>query len=364
MLYHSHYILEEKSAAIQMLKTQMENNSSDFKTALEAKDQGKIELESDYKKQVLDDGYAHKLRIKEIEDEYFAVFRKKDKQIIQARFEARLKARDLTSRHADLRQEAVNLFEIARLQGKAIYDIETGRYNKGISPVLIPRNQIPPIPNESKFPIIFSALGSQALEVARISAKVKSQFSYVPSKTNTSTSRTSFFKEPEKTMSIETSISTLMDTPLDLIKINELRSIGNSLQRIIKQNAEKVAEVYRRKCGDEQEVLLLEAELETAVLEKEKYQEGYTREVRRRMDEDDKETERCGAKAFMTELLTRPNTYRNVYTSSKMMRNIHTTISANRLPLSISPSVKFETMRPSTTAIPFFNGGKHGRPCR
>ena len=162
MLYHSHFVLEEKSSGIQTIKTQMENNATDLRNILEIKDLGRAELENEYKKQIIDNEYQHKVQMKSLEDEYLKAFKAKDEEIVVARFETSQKKRDLNTLFSELENEGVNMFEIARLQGKAIYDIEKGKYNNGISPVLIPKTHIPPIPSETKFPIIFSALGSQA----------------------------------------------------------------------------------------------------------------------------------------------------------------------------------------------------------
>jgi hypothetical protein len=159
------------------------------------------------------------------------------------------------------------MFEIARLQGKAIYDIEKGKYNNGISPVLIPKTHIPPIPSETKFPIIFSALGSQALEVARVAFKKKLQFNYTP-KTNSFTNKT-LPKEPEKPEFVmETSISSLLDSQVSSIHLGELRSIGTQLQKLIKQNAQKVSDLFMKNKEIEFEIERKSKELEEIVKEK------------------------------------------------------------------------------------------------
>ena len=347
MLYHSHFVLEEKSSGIQTIKTQMENNATDLRNILEIKDLGRAELENEYKKQIIDNEYQHKVQMKSLEDEYLKAFKAKDEEIVVARFETSQKKRDLNTLFSELENEGVNMFEIARLQGKAIYDIEKGKYNNGISPVLIPKTHIPPIPSETKFPIIFSALGSQALEVARVASKKKLQFNYTP-KTNSFTNKT-LPKEPEKPEYVmETSISSLLDSQVSSIHLGELRSIGTQLQKLIKQNAQKVSDLFMKNKEIEFEIERKSKELEEIVKEKEKYRVSYMKEVRNRMDVADKEAAKFEGNAFMTELGTRPSTQRYLNTASKMMRNIRTTVSGHRLPISLS-SAKFDTIRPSTT---------------
>lgn len=351
MFHHSQFVLEEKADTIQKVKGIMESNSSDLKNALDIKDLGRTEIESDFKKQVLDDVHAQKIRIKELEDEYQVLFKTSDKNILNARIEVLQKARNLDATYNDLKQEAVRLFEVARLQGKAIYDIENGKYNKGISPVLIPRSHIPQIPNDSKFPLIFSALGAQSLEVARVSSKVKSQFSYTTSRSISFASRTTTVKEPEKPIEIETGISTLLATDISALKVQDLTSFSTSLQKIIIQNSEKTKEIYQESTAIEQEILKVKADFDQILKEKEKYKIAYADEVKKRLD---KEMDRCeGKKTFLTEILSRPGTQRNIYTSDKMMRNIHTTISAHRLPMT-GQAYKFDSIRPSTTVHTHF----------
>ena len=361
MFYHSHFILEGKSTAIQTLKTQMINNSTDLRNILDIKDLGKSEVENEYRKLLFDNEYAHNVRIREIEDEYNAKIKAKDKEIMKINLGCSQTIRECINEYNDLQEEAVSLFEVARLQGKAIYDIEKGKFNKGISPVLIPRTHIPPVPNDSRFPLIFSALGSQALEVARVSTKKKNQFSYTPNKSTISFNRTtSSSKEIEKTSWIpETNISALLGTSLDTMKIDDIWNTGSSLQKIIKQNSEEISDIFKAKKNKESDIINAKEELEAMFIERNKYKDLYTQEVRKRIDEADKNAERFHENAFLTELLSRPCSQRNIETSSKMMRNIHTTVSGHRLPPdSISPSKKFELLRPSTTAVLPLNGNR------
>lgn len=353
MLYHSHYVLEEKSAMIQTLKSQMENNTSDLRNILDIKDLGRSELETDFKRQIMDNEYNHNQRIAGLERDFTKKCHEKDDLLSRSIFELTQKKRDLNTRLDDLKAEAVKLFEIARLQGKAIYDIEKGRYNKGICPVLIPRGHNPQVPSENRFPMIFAALGSQALEVARTSTKLKATFSYNPTK-SVSSSLKSTFRDYDRPsfQNVVTSISSLLEQPVEWINTNELRSIGSELKKIIKQNIEKVNSMYKNIGDIKYEMKNLEDEIKTIDDEKDKYKECYQRELRKRMDKAEEEPEKQMQKFFMTELISRPGTQRNIHTSYKMLRNIHTTISGHRLPTSKSPSIKFETLRPSTTAAP------------
>jgi Kinesin motor domain len=349
-LYQSHLVLEDQSIGIQSLKTQMENNSNDLRRIIDDKEATKSELENEYKKIIMQKDYEHKLNIKAIEEEFRPLIKAKDGEILKNNFMYAQKVRDLNDKFKELQAEAVSLFEIARLQGKAIYDIEKGRFNKGISPVIIPKSHVPPIPNESKFPMIFAALGSQALEIARVSSKSRSKVIVNSVKSNSTINKISI-KEPEKpVVEPEPSISTLLETPLDKIKLLEIRPIGTQLQKIIKKNAKKISDIYLEKKQKESEINSLENKISEILSQKNKYQELYAKEVRKRMDKADMEREIYENQAFITELFTRPGTQRNIDMGSKMMRNIHTTVSGHRLPQCTSPSLKFQEIRPSTTA--------------
>jgi hypothetical protein len=351
MFFHSHYLLEEQSAMIQTIKGQMESNTTDIRSILEIKELGKAELETEFKQRIVDNEYAQKQRIKSLEDHYLVSIKAKDKEILSETYACAQKLRDLSYKYSELEAEAVKMFDVVRLQGKAIYEIEHGKFNKGICPVVIPRNHIPIVPDETHFPLVFRALGTQALEVARVSSKVKSQFSFTSKKQPLSmTSSKTFTQETEKKPgpAPEISLSSLMDTPLQGIRITELRSIGNQLQKLIKQNTEKVFDINKTMQEMEVEIKTMGEEMKKIEVEKDRFKECYQEKVRSRIDKAEDGDGKAQGKLFMTEWMSRPGTQRILSTNDKMMRNIHTTISGHRLPLSRSQAIKFDSIRPST----------------
>ena len=51
-----------------------------------------------------------------------------------------------------MQDEAVTLSEMLKQQRKVITDVESGVYNNGIKPVLIPSSDLPLLPTQQKFP--------------------------------------------------------------------------------------------------------------------------------------------------------------------------------------------------------------------
>lgn len=347
MLYESHFSLEEGSALINTLKVNIENNTTDLKNLIEAKDIVKSELENEFKVQIIDNDFFNKQQLISLEDDFKDKMREKYQTIFKESHQYAAKIRELDLRISEFQKEAAALFEVARLQGKAIYDVENGKFNKGISPVLIPRTHIPPVPSKVKFPLIFSALGSHALEVARVSSKLKSLFSYKKSRNQSSIiSERTYYREIENPgFSIEASIGTLMNTPLDKAGINELRTSGGQLQKIIKKNCEKFMDSSKNIKKMQDEMDAKQSELEKLTNESEKYKEQYQSLIKKRLDET-YNADRNSGKTFLTDL-SRPGSQKNIVMSTKMLRNVYTTVSGHRLPMSYSQ--KPSTARPLTS---------------
>lgn len=348
MLYQSHCTLEEGSIFLNSLKQNIEGNTTDLKNLLEVKDIVKSEIENDYKRQIIDNDYFHKQQLLSLETDFKKNMKEKYDEIFNESHEYALKIRDIDSKISEFQSEAARLFEVARCQGKAIHDIEAGKFNKGICPVLIPRNHIPPVPNPSKFPLIFATLGSHALEIARVSSKLKAQFSYKKLKSQSSSLLERSIKEQEPTnFYVDFSIESLLNVPADECRITELRTIGQQLQKMIRENTSKVHEINKSIKKTQDIMKEKQTDLDNAKKESKKLKDSYQEMFKKRLEKSDIES-RPHSRAFLTEL-SRPGTQRNFDVNSKMLRNVYTTVSGHRLPISRSSlNVQVETARPFT----------------
>jgi hypothetical protein len=361
MLYLSHCSLEEGSGFLNSLRQNIESNTTDLKNLLEVKEIVKSELENDFKRQIIDNDYFHKQQLLSLEEDFKEKMKQKYDLIFRKSHEYAQRIREIDRKFQEFQGEAARLFEVTRLQGKAIHQIETGKFNKGISPVLIPRSHIPPVPSLLKFPLIFSGLGSSTLEIARVSSKVKSQFSFKKQKSSTM-SQSSYeksLKVPQSgNFSVEFSIEALLKSNIDQCGITELRTIGTQLQRLVKETTGKIHQVNKNLL--ETQKIIKESENEFEVLKGEslKLKEMYQEMFKKRLEMTNFES-RPVSRAFLTDL-SRPGTQRNVDTNSRMMRNVYTTVSGHRLPYSQSAlNVKIESARPFTTTSRVINQRKN-----
>ena len=353
-LYQSHFMLEEKSATLYSLTSKIESNTTDLKNILDLKELGKTELEHEYKRQILDNDYAYKQNLKSLEDDFYVKSKQLDRKISEESNEYRQKLREIENKILDFKEESVKLFEVARSQGKAIYDIEKGAFNQGINPVLIPRNHIPAIPSDSKFPLIFQTLSPVFLQKSRSSSLSKSQLTFprpqqfftIPKSLPNSTPK----PKPKPEILLEFSIGPLLNTPIHSSSLSELRSLSTQLQNLIKSNSIKYSQTHESIQKSSEEIKNLSLNLMKINEEKDKYKELYQTQLRKRIDSVTSFTERPNVKTFLTECLSRPQTEKFADSQSKMLRNIYTTVSAHRLPFLSrnTPAAKID-FRPVTS---------------
>lgn len=355
-LYQSHFILEEQSAFLNTFSNQIESNSTDLRNILDMKELGKTELEHEYKRQLLDNDYAYKQNLKSLEDDYLAKSKDIDKRIVEESNRLRGSLRDVEYRIGEFKEEAVKLFDVARYQGKAIYDIEKGIYNQGINPVIIPRNHIPPVPSELKFPLIFQSIPasfmhkSQSPSFASTSSKSLSKSHQFFTRRQNLSQQSIANPKSSSNLSKEIPLDSLLTSPINSSGLSELRQIGSQLQKLIKANADQYTKIHENIQRNSEEIRNKSSDLELINEEKEKFRELYQASLRKRIDSAGSFTERPSSKAFLTEYLSRPQTEKFAETQNKMFRNINTTVSGYRLPFLSrnTPSANVE-LRPVTT---------------
>jgi hypothetical protein len=344
-LMTSHFVLEEKSAFLMGISRNMETNSSDLKSILDIKEIGKAEIEHEFKTKLMENDYTYKQNLKSLEDHFVKEMREKDSKIFSETLRCRQELRDLDLKIESFTEESERLFDIACLQGKAIFKIEQGHFNQGISPVLIPRSHIPSVPSESKFPLIFKAISSKALKSRPSSmastSRPTSQRSSISSNLTVRSFRT-FKTNPRPAVTLETSIVPLLNSPILNCSLSEIRLIGNQLQRILKANIESVKNSGQILAGIKDQMNEYQVKLKKIEKERDLAKEEYQKIFKKRIDAFGAFTVKLPGKTFFVESCQKTQGFRDA----------QTTLSRTRLGFSRStPSSKPETFRPLTTSL-------------
>ncbi|CAG9333918.1 unnamed protein product [Blepharisma stoltei] len=156
MLMHSHLAVEENSATLHNLKLQMQNNTTDLKNLFEMKELGFNEADHVMKKLIYDNEEKQKARFANLEEQFkYLIGDDEDshREFFESQMEINTYLRNLDETLNEIKKETARMLEIANIQNEIIYDIEDGKYNNGIRPVLIPTKHHPPAPSPILFPM-------------------------------------------------------------------------------------------------------------------------------------------------------------------------------------------------------------------
>ncbi|CAG9324687.1 unnamed protein product [Blepharisma stoltei] len=302
LLINSHLSIEEMSANLHSIKSNMMNSKGDLRNLADMVEIGRNEDEHIFKKKYMEIESQQKQKIENLIDQfkyYDKILYEKNKK-----FERECKAYsvEINETLKQYKEESVQLYEIAVKLDMIINEIESGKYNMGVKPVLIPRTHKFALPRKEDYPITFRAIGATPT-ILRDPFSSFSQSRSIKSSTflSSATSTLSFnfqpklpkvqtFRNFEDLITEKIDLSTALSCPLKPLNNKELKNLGTNLQMYVQKKTAELesinSELDSKGCSLEK-IEKLEQELKNVQEEAENFKTKYEKEVRSRIDLQD-----------------------------------------------------------------------------
>mmetsp|Transcript_7676 Transcript_7676/g.14485 ORF Transcript_7676/g.14485 Transcript_7676/m.14485 type:complete len:877 (-) Transcript_7676:181-2811(-) len=323
MLIHSHMLLEEKAAIIHNLPNALQSHAADLRNLADMHDMGKNDGEVLVRKRYREEELGHKDKVVELQAEFKAQIKEKQDEI--ELFEPQVKAYLVAKEEqiAAYQAELVKLYNVNAQASTLIRNIEEGAYNGGIRPVLVPSEHHPVEPIQDKFPQLFKALArlqtysvgfKGSLSETRKAKLLKTASSIL---LRTKDSEKSYklklpearYEEPVQLAEVD--LKSALESDVSTMRVNEIKKLVLVLRTQIQAKERNLQRLRMKQAGSDTASSAAKEKLDKLMVQRDKYQKLYTREVQKKLDSKaiiESQKRVLDKQFFMTSVPSRPST--------------------------------------------------------